>query len=928
MFNKSTLITTTILTTSLMATSVFAQAQEDEIIVTATKKEQTLQEIPIAVTVTDSVTIEQAKILDINDLQSVVPSLRVTQLQTSANTNFVIRGFGNGANNPGIEPSVGIFIDGVYRSRSAAQISDLPVLERVEVLRGPQSTIFGKNASAGVISVVTAKPSFEQEGSFEYTYGNFDQNQLKGYITGPLTENIAASLSGSYNSRDGFATSTNGLSDNNNRNRWNVRGDFLYQPTDNVEFRLIGDFSRIDEICCTTALIEVIDGISPSGTPFSGSNTLGILTSLGAELNDPNDPFDFEDTLNSDSVNIIQDGGISLQADVDLGTVGVTSITAYRENDLFNTFDGDFTSVDVLEAVRTEHNIKTFTQELRFNGSLFDQVDWSLGGFYIYEEIESNQGLEFGVDARAFIDGLAGGPAALGLLEATNGFAPGSFFSPETGTVENFGLDNQSFSFFGNFDYHLTDRFTFSFGGNYTRDTKDFFGTSVVNEPFSNLELDGQAATNALPTALQSALFPAFAAACGLGPLEFSAQNAGALAFAPACDGTLLAAFGVPGVTLPGSAFVNPAGGGIFFDVANGAAAATPLGVPCAPGQAPPACNPFLALQALQFVPQFLGFPNAFEDSRTEDNDFSYSVSGAYDVNDNINVYVKYATGFKASSVNLSRDSRPALSSFTDASGAFLPGAQGLFVNNQVFGTRIADPEQARVIEIGLKAAYENFAINLALFDQTLDDFQSNIFAGTGFNLVNAGEQSVRGVEWDVSYSPVEPLTLTWAGTFLDPEFDDFTQGTGFNNTIVDLTGERPAGIHSVSMTGSATYGHQFENGWDGFIRGDFIYESNAQIVDNFGDFELFESQGFTGLSGSGPVATAANLDNVDRSVFTVNASIGVDFGNGFALQGFVRNLFDEEFLLSAFPGVAQPGLFFGYPNPPRTYGVVGRYSF
>ncbi|MEL6831279.1 MAG: TonB-dependent receptor, partial [Pseudomonadota bacterium] len=146
-------------------TPAFAQTETEEsavdsrrlttVTVTATKREQTLQEIPVAVSVVDESVIADAEIQDLGALQTLVPSLRVGQLQSSANTNFEIRGFGNGANNAGIEPSVGVFIDGVYRSRSAAQIADLPNLQRVEVLRGPQSTLFGKNASAGVISIVT-----------------------------------------------------------------------------------------------------------------------------------------------------------------------------------------------------------------------------------------------------------------------------------------------------------------------------------------------------------------------------------------------------------------------------------------------------------------------------------------------------------------------------------------------------------------------------------------------------------------------------------------------------------------------------------------------------------------------------------------------------------------------------------------------------
>ena len=152
----------------------------DDIIVTATKREQTLQDVPISVSVTGVETIEKAQIRDLIDLQSVVPSLKVAQFNAAGQTNFIIRGFGNGNGNDGIESSVGVFIDGVYRSRSASALDDLPEIERVEVLRGPQSTLFGKNVSAGAISIVTKRPAFDWGGKAEISIGNYSLMQDQG----------------------------------------------------------------------------------------------------------------------------------------------------------------------------------------------------------------------------------------------------------------------------------------------------------------------------------------------------------------------------------------------------------------------------------------------------------------------------------------------------------------------------------------------------------------------------------------------------------------------------------------------------------------------------------------------------------------------------------------------------------------------------
>ena len=205
------------------------------------------------VSVTSGETLQRASIVDLIDLQTSVPSLRVNQLQSSAQTNFTIRGFGNGANNPGIEPAVSVYIDGVPRSRSASSLADLPTVQRIEVLSGPQSTLFGKNASAGVISVTTLLPEDEFGGMVEATAGNYGARIVKGTLTGPLSDTVSYRLSASDNSSDGYGTNITTGNGVNERNRSAIRGQLLFEPADDLTIRLIADYNEIDEICCAAS---------------------------------------------------------------------------------------------------------------------------------------------------------------------------------------------------------------------------------------------------------------------------------------------------------------------------------------------------------------------------------------------------------------------------------------------------------------------------------------------------------------------------------------------------------------------------------------------------------------------------------------------------------------------------------------------------
>ena len=766
--------------------AAFAQPSSviEEVVVTATKRQQTLQEVPVAVTVTDSETIERAQILDILDLQSVVPSLRVPQFQSATQVNFVIRGFGNGANNAGIEPSVGVFIDGVYRSRSAAQIADLPGLERVEVLRGPQSTLFGKNASAGVISVVTRKPQFEWDGNIEGGITNFDGRIAKAYLTGPISDSVAFSIGGSTNQRDGYSDNDTLGTELNDRDRYGLQGQLLWEPNDTMSFRLSADYSELEEACCTVA--NLVAG-----------PTAGALALLGNTF-DP-DPFSYNIVQNADPIQKVENGGVSLHADLDFDGFNVTSITSVRKLESSNLGDDvDYSAADIIAPQNVGmQEFDTFTQEIRIASNGEGRLNWLGGLFYFDEEVDTQGGIFFGPGFRTYADLLTGAPGTIGAVEAAFMLPAGTFFAPGQGVVETASQDNEAYSLFGQIDYDLTDRVVVTLGLNYTNDEKDVSLSQVNTDVFSQLDL----------------------AAVGLG-----------------------------------------------------------------------------ALSGLQFLPQLLAFPNAGESGSSSDDNVDYTARVSFDLTDELNAYVSYATGFKATSWNLSRDSRPTVGELAtlQATGAPLP-------NNLVTGTRQAGPEEAEVYEIGLKGQMDYTTFNIALFEQTLDDFQFNAFTGAAFTLSNAGKTTARGLEIESSVYPTENLTFTFAGTFLDVEYESFPL-----SAFGDLSGEEVSGIPEIAISVSGNWDWQLL-GFDGYIRADYQYEDETQILDD-------------------PVATAAlaTVGQSTREIGLLNASIGVRRGP-YEVFLWGRNLTEDEYLVSAFPSVAQPGSFSGYPNQPRTFGLTLR---
>lgn len=793
-----------------------------DIIVTATKREQTLQDVPISVSVTGQQTIEKAQIRDLIDLQSVVPSLKVQQFNASGQTNFVIRGFGNGNGNDGIESSVGVFIDGVYRSRSGSALDDLPEIERVEVLRGPQSTLFGKNVSAGAISIVTKKPQFDFGMKAEISLGTYGLINPRLTVTGPISQTIAVRLSGSVNERDGYFNNIVTGSKVNDRNRWSLRGDVLWQPSADLSVRVIGDYNLIREKCC--GVVQIHNG---PATQIIGAPT--AAGGLGAIVLPDTEPFAQQIAFSTDPVNRLRGYGVSAQLDYNTGIGKITSITAYRNQASSYAQDVDFTGSDLADRV-SSNQINTFTQEFRLASDSKGPLNYLVGGFYENEKLTTGTTINFGKNIRRYADILSGNVAAGPLAGASNIFAleflqslvnptivPGrTYFQAGPAVSDSYHLSQTSYSIFGQVDFKPFEHLTLTGGVAYLNDRKAVIADVHLPDKFSALDL------SAVPE--------------------------------------------LPFVGLPGNAFAG-LNALQFFYTNTGIASGTTKGP--------------------------VNYPNAKESGIFSGDKVTYAARAAYDLGI-VNAYVSYSTGWKASAVNLSYDSRP----------------PGLVVS------RGAAPESVTVYEAGLKAKVRNGFLNIAVFKQAIKNFQSNLYNGTGYDLINAEKESVRGVEVDAAYRPLPWLSLTGAATYLDPKYDSFTRASCYSYEVCitdpatglkvrDRSGTRPAGIPEWSVSSSATISHDLTESLSAYLRGEFDYTSDVQLT------ETTPTQ--YGTSGSS----------------NVNASVGfIDAVAKLEVMAWVRNLTNDHALIATFPTVAQSGSYSGYPVQPRMYGVTLRKTF
>jgi iron complex outermembrane receptor protein len=383
-----------------VAADVTTNAAIGEVVITARHRTEDPQKVPVAVSVLTDQFIAKTNTLDIEQIAQLEPSVQFSFFN-ARNANINIRGLGNnvGLANDGLEPGVGFYVDGVYYARPAGATFDLVDLDQVEVLRGPQGTLFGKNTTAGAIDITTKAPTFTPEAIGEITGGNYGTFQAKADLSGPLVaDKLAARLSFATNEHNGYLTNIYDGKGSDAERDLNLRAQVLYTPNSDIKVRIIGDYNRQISNCCD----EVLAGIV---RPPNGKNFTTLAESFG--YTPVVDPFNREADTNSQIQARQEQGGVSAQVDWALPGATLTSISAWRFWNWWPANDSDYTPLSVLTEAQNGDKEDQYSQELRIASTGVHKLDY-VGGLYFFDEqIHALGGSHYGNAASAFLLGAA-----------------------------------------------------------------------------------------------------------------------------------------------------------------------------------------------------------------------------------------------------------------------------------------------------------------------------------------------------------------------------------------------------------------------------------------------------------------------------------------------------------------------------------------
>ncbi|MBA3526841.1 MAG: TonB-dependent receptor [Sphingomonas sp.] len=906
-------------------TSGQPEVSSGDIIITANRRNEALSDVPIAVSAVTSETLENSGASDIRQLTQLSPSLLVSSTSSEAGAGVArIRGIGTVGDNPGLEASVGVFIDGVYRSRTGVGLTELGALDRIEVLRGPQGTLFGRNTSAGLIHVITARPRFATEAYGQLDIGNYDLRRIEAGATGALSSSLAARLDGVYMTRDGFLKDVISSRDINDRDRWMLRGQTLFQPNDNLSVRLIADYAKRDEECCGATYLEANDFTADGRQP---SAFAGVLRALGGIIND--DTFNRETAITPGRSyrSDVDDGGLSGEVVYDAGFGELTSITAYRYNKFVRGQDADFNNLDILyrdDGGGASTRFKTFTQELRLQGNS-GRLDWLVGGYYANEKLRVRDNLAYGEDYLRLINCVAALNPAAGL-----GFAldPASPLCLNPAALA--GAQGQLAAGIGQVRAGIAQ-----------------IQAALANPATPPAAIPGLQAQLA---GLQTTLATLVGQATTLGIVNANPANPG--------FGSIANVLGLAGNNpFTGIGFddtYNQTSNNFALFTHNIFAVTEQIDITAGARYTRekkrlradlqgdnPFCNAIAAspLAGFQQLPCVLpGLPGGSfvdKDSKTE-NKLSGTVVLSFKPTPDLLTYASYSRGYKAGGYNLDRQALPR----SGNTGAVLPTAT---LNDQEF-----DPEIVDAVELGAKYNGRGFDVNVAAFQQLFDDFQLNLFNGIAFEVENVNSCSEdlsgadsdvsgatgacdgklrsgvrsRGVEVEVFARPMQDLSVNFGTTYANTRYRNNLVGASGEPTssqLFQLPGRRISNSAEWTSTGAVTWTPPI--GGSG-IRGLVYFDARYMSDYNTG--------------------SDLDIEKVQDGYTVVNGRLGIRGPSDmWAVELWARNLFDKDYVQVAFDAPLQGSgttrgveqgfyprstqLFGAFLAEPRTFGVTLR---
>lgn len=427
-----------------------------QVVVTARRRTETVQGVPIAVSVVGPEALERSGVNNINQLTQLAPSTQVLSTNPR-NTAITIRGLGAsyGLANDGLEQGVGVYVDQVYNSRPSSATFDFVDIERVEVLRGPQGTLFGKNTTAGALNITTRDPSFTPEVQSEFSFGNFNFLQARASLSGPLVgDKLAGRISVVGTRRDGLVRNLVVDRDQLDTKNIAVRASLLYKPTEKLTAKFYIDFSRQEPECCTQLFVVAAPTLKPLNQQFAalaaGRGYAPVSTDPYRRLAETDGKIKADQTSQ----------GVSAIVDYDVGFATLTSVTAAREWVWQPANDRDYTPLDIVRQSANPSQQYQYSQELRLASKGGDSIDWLVGLYAFEQNVKTTGVTEYGRDAAYWLFPAANVTGAL--LDGYQVFNTSS-------------IDTKSYAAFGQLTWNVTDKFKVTPGLRYTQEKKDAY---------------------------------------------------------------------------------------------------------------------------------------------------------------------------------------------------------------------------------------------------------------------------------------------------------------------------------------------------------------------------------------------------------------------------------------------------------------------